>query len=122
MNQIRSLRENDTADVSLNALPIVMSAGSSENKAAIRIQSLFLRALALRTMTERFTFVWQRGIVLCFLTSRLHEASCIEDVKELLLAQQTNLMTGCFLLNFAVFDPKFKIYFWFNNNSEVTQW
>ena len=55
---------NDAEDASLNAPRVVMSADFSENKAAIRIQSLFLRALAFRTMTERFTVVWQRGITL----------------------------------------------------------
>ena len=70
MKQTESLRENDSDDANLNAREIVVSANFSENKAAIRIQSLFLRALALRTMTEKFTLIWRRGIILYLLAAR----------------------------------------------------
>lgn len=61
MKQTSSPRENDINTDSL-VLGTVALSEVVKNKAAIRIQSLFLRALALRTMTERFTLVWQRGI------------------------------------------------------------
>ena len=106
MKQIRSLRENHTDDANLDAREIVVSANFSENKAAIRIQSLFLRALALRTMTDRFTFVWQRGIILYLLAARLLQASCIEDVKKPLLAQPNKFAHRMFSPKFCSFRPE----------------